>query len=180
MMKIARWKRRGPSLGVLLLLSLGPWAGAQEQKAPAPADPEGLELFERKIRPVLADHCFSCHSAEARKVKGGLRLDTKDGTLKGGESGAAAVIPGDPDHSLLLKAIRYGKDDELKMPPKGPPLAPEIVHDFEAWIRRGAPDPRSAPAAKVFDFAKAREHWSFRPPLEPAIPAVSNRAWVKN
>src|SRR3982751_1752448 len=92
------------------LLPLG--ALAQEQKtAPAPADAEGLDFFEKKIRPVLADKCFSCHSSESRKVKGGLRLDTKEGTLKGGESGAASVLPGDPDHSLLIKAIRYGKDD---------------------------------------------------------------------
>jgi hypothetical protein len=165
---------------LLGLLTLGAVAGAQEQKAALSADAEGVELFEKKIRPVLADKCFSCHSAEAPKVKGGLRLDTREGTLKGGESGAAAVISGDPDHSLLMKAIRYGKDDDLKMPPKGPPLAPEVIRDFETWIRRGAPDPRSAPVAKLFDFAKAREHWSFRSPREPAIPAVSNKAWVKN
>ncbi len=161
------------------LLPLG--ALAQEKKAaPAPADADGVEFFEKKIRPVLADKCYSCHSSETRKVKGGLRLDTKEGMAKGGDSGASLVLPGDPDHSLLLKAVRYGKDDELKMPPKGPPLAPEIIADFEAWIRRGAPDPRSAPVAKLFDFAKAREHWSFRPPVEPAIPAVSKKAWVKS
>ncbi|MBV8879979.1 MAG: PSD1 domain-containing protein [Planctomycetaceae bacterium] len=165
---------------VLGLLSLGAFAGEQEKKPAPQADAEGVEFFETKIRPVLADKCFSCHSADARKVKGGLRLDTKEGILKGGESGAASVVPGDPDHSLLLKAIRYGKDDELKMPPKGPPLAPEILKDFETWIRRGAPDPRSAPVAKAFDFAKAREHWSFRPPTEPKIPAVSNQAWIRN
>jgi hypothetical protein len=165
---------------LLGLLSLGALAGAQEQKAPPAADAEGLEFFEKKIRPVLADKCFSCHSSELRKVKGGLRLDTREGTLKGGESGAAAVIPGDPDHSLLLKAIRYGKDDELKMPPKGPPLSPEVIHDFETWIRRGAPDPRSAPVSRSFDFAKAREHWAFRPPVEPRIPNVSAKSWVKN
>ncbi|HLY72864.1 MAG TPA: PSD1 and planctomycete cytochrome C domain-containing protein [Planctomycetota bacterium] len=169
--------RVGPLLG---LLALGALAGAQERKAAPPADADGIEFFEKKIRPVLADKCFSCHSSDAPKVKGGLRLDTREGTLKGGESGAAAVIAGDPDHSLLLKAIRYGKDDELKMPPKGPPLAPEVLHDFETWIRRGAPDPRSAPVAKVFDFTKAREHWSFRPLREPAVPAVSNRSWVKS
>jgi hypothetical protein len=163
---------------VLGFLSLGAWA--QDKPAGAPADAAGIEFFETKIRPVLADKCYSCHSPEARKVKGGLRLDTKEGTLKGGDSGAASVIPGDPDHSQLLKAIRYGKDDELKMPPKGPKLAPEVIADFEAWIRRGASDPRAAPVAKVFDFAKAREHWSFRAPKDPAIPVVATKGWVKN
>src|SRR5205809_8068754 len=114
---------------LLGLLSLGAVAGAQEQKAAAPADAEGLELFEKKIRPVLVDKCFSCHSSESRKVQGRLRLDTKEGTLKGAESGAAAVIPGDPDHSLLMKAIRYAKADELKIPPTGPALAPAHLPD---------------------------------------------------
>src|SRR6185295_6488186 len=163
---------------VLALLSLGAFA---QEKAPAPpADAEGIEFFEKKIRPVLADKCYSCHSSELRKTKGGLRLDTKEGMLKGGESGAALVIAGDPDHSLLIKAIRAGKDDELKMPPKGPPLPPEVVADFVAWVKRGAPDPRSAPVAKLFDYSKAREHWSFRPPQEPKIPAVSNKSWLKS
>jgi len=179
-MSLLRSARDWRFLGCSLLLAWGALAGAQEPKAAPPRDPEGIEFFEKKIRPVLADKCYSCHSSELRKVKGGLRLDTREGLLKGGESGAAAVVPGDPDHSLLLKAIRYGKDDELKMPPKGPALAPEILRDFEAWIRRGAPDPRSAPAAKTFDFAKAREHWAFRPPAEPKIPPVSAAAWVKN
>src|SRR5882672_10934610 len=118
---------------LLGLLSLG--AFAQEKTAAAPADAEGVEFFEKKIRPVLADKCYSCHSSELRKVKGGLRLDTKEGMVKGGESGAALVLPGDPGHSQLIKAIKYGKDDELKMPPKGPPLAADVIADFEAWIK---------------------------------------------
>ncbi|HZE96736.1 MAG TPA: PSD1 and planctomycete cytochrome C domain-containing protein [Planctomycetota bacterium] len=163
---------------LLGLLSLG--AFAQEKTAAAPADAEGVEFFEKKIRPVLADKCYSCHSSELRKVKGGLRLDTKEGMVKGGESGAALVLPGDPGHSQLIKAIKYGKDDELKMPPKGPPLAADVIADFEAWIKRGAPDPRSAPVAKSIDYPKAREHWSFRPPQEPAVPAVKDKAWGKS
>ena len=163
---------------VLGLLSLGAF-GQDKPKAPA-VDAEGLEFFEKKIRPVLIDQCYSCHSADSKKIKAGLRLDTREGTLKGGESGAASVIPGDPDRSVLIKAIRYGKDDELKMPPKGPKLAPEVIADFEAWVRRGAPDPRGGVETKGIDLAKARQHWAFQMPKEPAIPAVTRKNWGKN
>src|SRR5262249_21924409 len=112
---------------LLALLALG----AQEQ---AP-DKEGLAFFESKIRPVLIDRCSSCHSAEAKKLKGGLYVDSREGLLKGGETGPS-IVPGDPEKSLLVHALRY--KDELKMPPKGK-LAPEVVADFEAWVKRGAP-----------------------------------------
>src|SRR5262245_39840639 len=79
-------------------------------------DPSGIEFFEKKIRPVLVQHCYECHAASAKKVRGGLLLDTRDSTRKGGETGPA-VVPGKIDKSLLIQAIRYG--DELKMPPKG-------------------------------------------------------------
>jgi len=163
---------------VLSLVSVVAWG--QEQAKPAPVDAEGLEFFEKKIRPVLVDKCYSCHSADAKKLKAGLRLDTREGTLKGGESGSASVLPGDPDHSLLLKAIRYGKDDELKMPPKGDKLPPEVIADVEAWIRRGAPDPRGGGDSKAADLAKARRHWAFQPPKDPPLPAVKQKDWVKS
>ena len=126
-------------------------------------DPEGLKLFEEKIRPVLIEKCYSCHSAEAKKVKGDLWLDTREATLKGGETGPA-VVPGDLDKSLLIKAVRWASDD-LKMPPKNK-LPKEVVADFEAWVKRGAPDPRSGAAkstARVIDIAKGREWWAFQP-----------------
>jgi hypothetical protein len=104
------------------------------------ADARDTEFFEQKIRPVLVEKCYSCHSAKAQKLKGDLHLDTRDGTRKGGESGAA-IVPGDPDASLLIKAIRHS-DPDLKMPPKEK-LAPQVVADFETWVKRGAPDPRS-------------------------------------
>ena len=166
-------------IGIVLgLMSLVAWG--QEKAKPAPVDQEGLEFFEKKIRPILADHCYSCHSADAKKLKAGLRLDTREGTLKGGESGAASVVPGDPDHSLLLKAIRAGKDDELRMPPKGERLAPEVVADFQAWIRRGAPDPRASGDSRGLNLAKARQHWAFQPPKESPLPAVKQKDWVRN
>jgi hypothetical protein len=107
------------------------------------SEPQDTQFFEQKIRPVLVDKCYSCHSAKAEKLKGDLHLDTRDGTRKGGESGPA-VVPGDPDASLLIKAIRR-TDPELKMPPKEK-LDPQVVADFETWVKRGAPDPRSGPA----------------------------------
>jgi hypothetical protein len=160
------------------LLSIGAWA--QDKPKTPPIDADSLEFFEKRIRPVLIEQCYNCHSAESNKIKGGLRLDTREGTLKGGESGAASVIPGDPDHSVLIKAIRYGKDDDLKMPPKGPKLAPEVIADFETWVRRGAPDPRGGTEAKGIDFAKARQHWAFQMPKEPAVPAVKKKDWVRS
>ena len=104
------------------------------------AEARDTEFFEQKIRPVLVEKCYSCHSAKAQKLKGDLHLDTRDGARKGGESGAA-IVPGDPDASLLIKAIRHS-DPDLKMPPKEK-LAPQVVADFETWVKRGAPDPRS-------------------------------------
>src|SRR5678816_1800898 len=74
--------------------------------ARASSDSAGIEFFEKKVRPVLADNCYKCHSAEAEKLKGGLRLDTRDSVLKGGDNGPA-IVPGDPEKSLLIKAVRY-------------------------------------------------------------------------
>src|SRR5690349_4655066 len=105
----------------------------------------GVEFFEQRIRPVLVERCYKCHSAEAeqnKKLKGKLRLDTRDGILKGGESGKPAIVPGDADHSLLIEAILY-KNEDLQMPPKGR-LSEAQVADFVAWVGMGAPDPRAA------------------------------------
>src|SRR5262245_31597795 len=97
---------------------------------------EQLDFFESKIRPVLVDRCYQCHSASAEKLKGGLLLDSREGLSKGGDDGPI-VIPGDPNRSRLIIALRYTSDD-LKMPPKQP-LRPEQVASFEAWIKMGAP-----------------------------------------
>ncbi len=146
------------SFAAVLLLSLA--AGAQET---APADREGVAFFEQKIRPVLVAKCYSCHSADAKKVKGELLLDTREGTLKGGENGPS-VVPGDLEKSLLIKAVRWA-DDDFKMPPKTK-LPADVIADFEAWVKRGAPDPRSGAAAsvkKAIDLDQARQYWAYRP-----------------
>ncbi|MEC9349226.1 MAG: DUF1549 domain-containing protein, partial [Planctomycetota bacterium] len=128
-------------------------------------DAAGIELFEKKIRPVLVENCYKCHSAESKKLKGKLRLDSREGWLKGGESGAA-ITPGKPGESLALSALRY---DELKMPPGGK-LPETVAEDFESWIRLGAPAPASfgnptpaTPTGKVIDWKTEAGFWSFRP-----------------
>ncbi len=164
----------------LSLLLLAP-VTAQEQKAPAPT-PEGVEFFEKRIRPVLVEKCYKCHSVlPGSKVKAELLLDTREGLLKGGESGPA-VVPGDPAKSLLIKAIRYD-DEDLEMPPKeSDRLTLEQVKDFETWVRMGAPDPRSADAVKPaekpkIDFEEGRKFWSYRPLSDPPVPPVRDRSW---
>jgi cytochrome c553 len=152
---------------LLLALVVAPAAPAASQDA---ADPEGLAFFEQKIRPVLVDKCYSCHSAEAKKSKGELLVDSREGLLRGGENGPA-VVPGDPEKSLLVRAVRW-TDEDLKMPPKTR-LPKAVVADLEAWVRRGAPDPRTeagpAAARKAIDVEAARSSWAYRP-LRPAAP----------
>lgn len=131
-------------------------------------------FFESKIRPALVEYCYKCHSAESERVKGGLLLDSREGLLKGGESGAA-IVPGDPDKSRLIVAMRY-KDEHLQMPPKEA-LPAEVVADFEKWVKAGAPDPRSAKLAKVS--GAATNHWAFQSVKAREIPKVKDRKWVR-
>src|SRR5436190_14709576 len=102
------------------------------QSAAAQPAAEQIEFFENKIRPVFAEHCYSCHSEKAEKLKGGLRLDTPEAVLKGGNSGPA-IVRGDPNASLLIKAVRY-TDPELQMPPKNKRLAPDQITTLEMWV----------------------------------------------
>ena len=140
------------------------------------ADSAGIEFFEKKIRPIFVENCYKCHSKEAEKLKGGLLLDTRDGVLKGGDTGPP-IVPGQPDKSLLIKAVRY-TNENLQMPPKNKKLSGEQIADLETWVKIGAPDPRAGvPAVPK---AKAEDHWAFKPVKRPALPRVSNRAWVQS
>ncbi|MCB1090985.1 MAG: PSD1 domain-containing protein, partial [Verrucomicrobiae bacterium] len=133
---------------------------------------EGTEFFESKIRPILIESCYDCHSAEG-KQKGGLVLDTREGVLKGGETGPA-LVAGDTANSLLLKAIRYA-DPDLEMPPKKK-LSDAQIADIERWIAMGAPDPRlgAKPVTKLDEhFRSAKTHWAFQPVRQPSIPNLA-------
>ncbi|HSI10075.1 MAG: PSD1 and planctomycete cytochrome C domain-containing protein [Rariglobus sp.] len=152
-------------------------AGAAGPAAPISAP--DLEFFETKIRPVLADQCYRCHSSQSEKLRADLNLDTRASTLEGGESGPA-LVPGKPDDSLLIQAIRYGNPD-LRMPPKGNKLPDDVIANFEEWVRRGAPDPRTAPAATkvaaAHAYAPSKDHWSFKPVVQPAVPVTKHPEW---
>ncbi|MGV3534022.1 MAG: PSD1 and planctomycete cytochrome C domain-containing protein [Chthoniobacteraceae bacterium] len=151
-------------------------AGSASALAADPT-PEQVQFFESKVRPVLSAKCYKCHSLEEGKAKGGLTLDSKAGVLKGGDTGEA-LKPGDPDASLLIQAITY-KDKDLQMPPKGEKLSDQEIAVLTAWVKMGAPDPRSETAATKLTglTEKARDHWAFQPVKKPAIPVVKNRAW---
>src|SRR5436309_1789198 len=111
------------------------------QAGVAHADDSGFEFFEKKIRPVLVEHCYKCHSAQAKKLRGGLRLDLKAGWQKGGDSGKPAVVPGKPDDSPLIRAVRHDDDVEA-MPPNQSQLPNAVIANLVEWVKRGAPDPR--------------------------------------
>ena len=135
-------------------------------------DPAGLDFFEQKIRPVLVQHCYSCHSQQAAtdgKLKAELYLDTAAGIAAGGESGPV-LVPGKSAESALWKAICY---DGLEMPPAGR-LSAEIAADFAKWIDLGAPDPRTGAAPlktrRQIDVAAGRDWWAFRPLQQPTLP----------
>jgi len=176
MVHSSRAHRRFAALACLIaFFAIGPIAGA----SPAP---EQLAFFESKIRPVLVQHCYSCHSAEALatgKLKAELLLDSRPGMEKGGESGPA-VVPGDKEASLILAALKH---EGFDMPPAGK-LPDDVIADFETWVEMGAPDPRDTPSAtldeRTIDAAAGREHWSYRRlgPVSP--PQVEETGWSRN
>ncbi len=147
---------------------------------------QDFDFFEKKIRPMLAEHCYQCHSQQSGKTEGGLRLDTRAGWLKGGETGPA-IVPGEPEKSPLIKAVR-SSDKDPRMPPKDHRLAEAQIADLVAWVKMGAPDPRTnevqraaAVASKPsIDFAEARKAWAFHPPKTPLVPRVKNGTWPRS
>ncbi len=141
---------------------------------------EQLDFFEKKVRPLLVENCFECHSAGAKKVKGGLYLDSREAVLRGGEAGAV-VVTGSPEKSLLIKAVEYG-DPELQMPPKTK-LTSAQVDVLKQWVKLGLPwpqeaAPKAAGKVEVFDLEKRRgEHWAWQPIKKPVLPAVKDKSW---
>jgi mono/diheme cytochrome c family protein len=159
------FRRSGPVCLASLLFGLAQFAAGQPS-------PDGLDFFERKVRPLLAENCYSCHGPE--KQKGKLRLDSPGAIRAGGESGPI-LVPGKPEESRMILAVSY-QDEDLKMPPKTR-LAKAQVAELTEWVKRGAPMPAgeawiaSAPATKEFQIgAKDRAHWAFQPLMRPPIP----------
>jgi hypothetical protein len=158
---------------MVLAIAFGPtvWAGE-------PSSDDGNAFFERKIRPILVARCHECHSANAKTLQGGLRLDDVSSVRAGGDSGPA-LVPGKPDESLLVEAVTY-RNVALQMPPGGK-LAQQEIDDLTIWVANGAPFPESVTTAaatgRTIDFEQGRRFWSFRPfePIEP--PHVNDTAW---
>jgi hypothetical protein len=163
-----------PALFALLLTSSTVFSGAEEFSAGQ------LEFFEKHIRPVLAEKCFECHAADAEKVKGGLLLDSREGVLKGGDTGPA-VVPGKLGDSLIIESIRH---EDLEMPPKER-LPEEVIRNFEKWVEMGAPDPREADPQQAvidepgIDLEKGREFWAFQEPIDGRVPKVKDATWPR-
>jgi cytochrome c553 len=157
-----------------IVLLAGAWI--LPRVALADLTPAQQEFFESKIRPILADNCYKCHSAQAAKVKGGLLLDTRDGVLKGGDTGPA-IVPGNPDASLLIKAVRY-TDSDLQMP-KNKKLDDDQIADLTTWVKMGAPDPRVALTGQLPGADDKAKHWAWQPVQDAPIPDVSNPGWCQ-
>ena len=149
--------------------------------SPLSVGDDRVDFFEKKIRPQMVEHCYQCHSAAAAakgRLEGDLQLDTRDGTRRGGDTGPA-VVPGNPEKSLLISALRH---DELEMPPKRN-LPARVIADFVHWIKLGAVDPRDGKRLEgnaLIDWEQARKHWAFRPLDNHTPPDVAQPGWIRN
>jgi mono/diheme cytochrome c family protein len=161
------------------LVAALPAARAAANAASATLNPVDLQFFEARVRPVLVENCYKCHSHDADKIKGGLMLDTREGLMHGGNTGAA-IVAGKPEDSLLIDAISYN-DENLQMPPKGAKLPDQEIADLTEWVRRGAPDPRTgvAQGSSLVYGGVGRQHWAFLPVQHQDVPSVADSAWCK-
>jgi mono/diheme cytochrome c family protein len=158
----------------LFLVTIATAAVASTARADDRPAPQAAEFFESKVRPVLAENCFSCHGPE--KQKGDLRLDSRAALLKGA-GGEPVVVPGDPDKSILVKAVRH--DGDTKMPPKKK-LPDPAIEALAAWVKMGAPWPETTAGKGASSVAEAQaQHWSFRPVRKPALPPVRRGDWAR-
>lgn len=155
------------------------WVPASTVQANESPTPEGVEFFEKHVRPLLLKSCHQCHSSQTDARQGGLALDSRKGWIQGGDNGPA-ILPGNVDGSLLIQAIRSG-NPERRMPPEKP-LTVEEIAVLEQWVRMGAPDPRETPwagnhAAHPSDPILGRDHWAFRPLRNDGLPNVQGSDW---
>lgn len=168
--------------GILLTLAVA--LLLQAALAAASSSGDDADHFEKKVRPLLEEHCLECHSA-AKKIKGGLRLDFESGWKIGGDAGPA-IVPNNPDASLLIKAVRY-RDPDFQMPPRKK-LAARELEILEEWVRTGAYDPRREDQAsqsaartksRALPLEDATNHWAYRAIASQVEPAVANTAWAE-
>ena len=160
---------------------LGIFVAAAGCAAAEVGDPAGLEFFEARIRPLFVERCYECHSADAERIEGGLRLDTTWALRQGGDSGPI-VAPGKPDESLLIACVSYA-DDGVNMPPSGK-LAARQIADLRKWVELGAPlpaandaGPQAAAKKSLAIDEQARNHWAFRPLQTHPSPTIADRSW---
>ncbi len=167
-----------PRLRSIALFAL---ATAAASAAEPVSTSDGLEFFEKQVQPILADTCYKCHSHEADKIKGGLLLDSHEATLKGGDSGTV-LVPGKPEESLLVTAIRY-TDPDLQMPPKGKKLSDAQIAVLTQWVAMGAPRPATVANDRLNrrrSTAQDKDWWSFQPLQRPTPPIVKDSSWPAN
>lgn len=170
-----RHKSRITGLIFFTLACLHPFAAMAQE---ATFSPRQIEFFENRIRPLLVEHCLECHGADKTKIRGGLYLTSRSAMLKGGDSGPA-LIPGDPEESLLIRCVRY---EDYEMPPESP-LSDQQIQYLTEWIKMGAPDPRTTDsensAAKTMDLEAGRKFWAFQPRVKAAASGtLSDPRWV--
>ena len=169
---------------VLFLLSPGllkcSCSQLHAEKPGTPAlTPAQEKYFESKIRPVLVKECYACHSSKAEELEGGLSVENRASLLKGGDNGAA-IVPGKPEESLLIEALKYG-EDSFQMPPDEK-LDSSVISDFVAWVKMGAPDPRGGQAIRSessVDLDQGRNFWSFQSPVKHPSPKVKHQQWSR-
>jgi len=147
----------------------------------APSAIRADDFFESRIRPLLINHCIECHGA--KKQESGLRLDSREGWIRGGDSGTA-IVPGDPENSLLIKAVN-DSGDVAPMPPDENKLTPAQIADLVTWVKQGAVDPRvqvseNGPSSNAMDLEAAKQFWSFQALSKPSPPEVNDARWMAN
>ncbi|HEX8199364.1 MAG TPA: DUF1549 domain-containing protein, partial [Isosphaeraceae bacterium] len=162
-----------------------PWILLAARSATGEPDEAGARFFEGTVRPLLQEQCYRCHSAEAETVRGGLRLDSREGLLRGGDGGPA-LVPGHPERSRLIEAVGYTRPD-LQMPPRRR-LSRRQVADLVRWVEMGAPwlgdsastSPVSASASALSEPSRRELHWAWQPVRKPAPPAARDAGWVRS
>lgn len=165
----------------LLLDCLSAYCQEEQLGSQPPPNVGQLEFFEREIRPLLAEHCYECHSAKASRLKAGLYLDSRPGMLKGGDSGPA-LVESKIDESLIIQAVRY---ETFEMPPKGK-LPVKDIETLTKWVAMGAPwpkdvEPADGPLRDVFDLQKRKaNHWAWQPIQNPQPPLVVDQGWLSS